>query len=189
VIVPRKKQYIEEEVIEKAMALFWQKGYEITSMQMLEKEMGINKFSIYASFGNKDGVFLESIKCYKRRIREITKKLEVSSNGVKGIKQYFYDFIEFSKDSTLRKGCLIANTVNELNGDANPKILEELSKFTSNIRSLFASNLQQEKKINHAEVEEKADYLIISVFGLSSASRVFNDKQLKNYIENIFKSI
>ena len=57
----RKKEYIEEEVIDKAMHLFWKKGYENTSMKMLEKEMGINKFSIYSSFGNKDGVFIECI--------------------------------------------------------------------------------------------------------------------------------
>jgi len=49
----RKKEYIEEEVIENAMYLFWQNGYENTSMKMLEQEMGINKFSIYSSFGSK----------------------------------------------------------------------------------------------------------------------------------------
>ena len=64
----RKKQYIEEEVIEKAMHLFWRNGYESTSMQMLEKEMGINKFSIYSSFGSKHGVFLESLKSYNKKV-------------------------------------------------------------------------------------------------------------------------
>jgi AcrR family transcriptional regulator len=43
-------------VIEKAMSLFWRNGYQNTSVRMLEKEMGINQFSIYASFGNKHGV-------------------------------------------------------------------------------------------------------------------------------------
>lgn len=62
----RKKEYIESEVIEKAMTLFWRNGYENTSMQMLEKEMGINKFSIYSSFGSKHGVFVESLKTYKK---------------------------------------------------------------------------------------------------------------------------
>ena len=58
----RKKAYIEEQVIEKAMNLFWRNGYESTSVRMLENEMGINQFSIYASFGSKQGVFKESIK-------------------------------------------------------------------------------------------------------------------------------
>ncbi|MEH6535614.1 MAG: TetR/AcrR family transcriptional regulator [Psychroserpens sp.] len=185
----RKKEYIEEEVIEKAMDLFWRNGYETTSMQMLEKEMGINKFSIYASFGSKEGVFLESIKFYKQKLRQITDKLKASSNGIAGLKQYFYDFIEFSRDATIRKGCLITNSANELDENANLKIKDELSKFTNNIRSLFANNLKKEEDLNAIEVEEKADYLIISMFGLASASRVFNESQLYNYIENIFKSL
>jgi AcrR family transcriptional regulator len=41
------------------MSLFWRNGYESTSVRMLEKEMGINQFSIYASFGSKQGVFLK----------------------------------------------------------------------------------------------------------------------------------
>jgi AcrR family transcriptional regulator len=69
----RNKQYNEQEVIEKAMSLFWRNGYQNTSVRMLEKEMGINQFSIYASFGNKHGV-VESLKCYKTKIYSILKK-------------------------------------------------------------------------------------------------------------------
>jgi AcrR family transcriptional regulator len=63
-------------VIEKAMSLFWRNGYQNTSVRMLEKEMGINQFSIYASFGNKHGVFVESLKCYKTKIYSIFEKLQ-----------------------------------------------------------------------------------------------------------------
>ena len=42
-IMSRQKGYKEEEVVEKAMNLFWRNGYEATSMAMLEQEMGINK--------------------------------------------------------------------------------------------------------------------------------------------------
>ena len=61
----RKKQYNEEEVVEKATGLFWRNGYEATTVRMLEKDMVINQFSIYSSFGNKQCVFLESINDYK----------------------------------------------------------------------------------------------------------------------------
>lgn len=72
----RKKEYIEDEVIERAMNLFWRNGYESTSMQMLEKEMGINKFSIYSSFGSKHGVFLESLKSYKGKVSTLLEKFK-----------------------------------------------------------------------------------------------------------------
>ena len=185
----RKKEYLEAVVIEKAMHLFWRNGYENTSMRMLEKEMGINKFSIYSSFGNKEGVFIESLKCYRKKLSQITDQLKTSSNGVTGLKKYFYDFIEFSRYNGVYKGCLVTNSINELPQEASPLIKEELSQLTDDIKSLFTTNLQQEQYLNRVTIEEKADYLIISMFGLASASRVFHDTQLHNYIENIFKSV
>ncbi|MEI6865450.1 TetR/AcrR family transcriptional regulator [Flavicella sp.] len=184
----RKKEYLEEEVIVKAMNLFWRNGYETTSMQMLEKEMGINKFSIYSSFGNKKGVFLESLKCYKQKLNKLINQLKTSENGIAGLKQYFYDFIEFTKETEFGKGCLITNTANEIGEDADEKIKDALTKFTDDVKQVFIQILKQDKTKDNATIEQQADFLIISMFGLSSATRIFNKIQLYNYIENIFKN-
>lgn len=182
----RKKEYIEDEVLEKAMNLFWRKGYETTSMYMLEKEMGINKFSIYSSFGSKKGLFLESLKLYRQKLSEITDELEESSNGIIGIKQYFYNFLKFSKGKGLCKGCLVTNTANEIDNNADPKILAQIERFSIDVRQLFLDNLIQNDGKNNKIIEEQADYLLISMIGLSSASRFCDETQLKNYIENTF---
>jgi len=187
--MPRKKQYNEQEVIEKAMQLFWRNGYETTSMHMLEKEMGINKFSIYASFGSKEGVFLESIKCYRQRLNKLIEKLRKSPSGIGSIKEYFHDFLEFSKENEYGKGCLITNTANEIGQDSDKQIKRVLTDFMEHLRTVFAEVLEQDKTRDRATIVQQADYLIISMFGLSSASRVFNAAQMENYIENIFKNI
>lgn len=185
----RTKNYKEEEVIEKAMNLFWRNGYETTSTRMLEKEMGINQFSIYSSFGNKQGVFLESIKCYELKIRSITNKLKVSLNGVEGIKQYFYDFIEFSNDSDHPRGCMITNAVNELGENAGPLVQSEIIRFSSDIRSLFYTNLRQDTSKSEEALDKQANYLIIAMSGLASASKIFNQKQLADFIETTFEQL
>lgn len=182
----RTKQYNEEEVIEKAMALFWRNGYENTSVRMLEKEMGINQFSIYSSFGSKHGVFLESIKCYKKRIKAITDTLEKSQNGVIGLKQYFYDFIDFSKDNGIKKGCLVTNTVNELGENGDPLLMNELLSFFNSVIVLFKNNLKQDISKDEATIETQANYLGTSMLGLSLASKILNKKQLDDYIETTF---
>ncbi|WP_108869417.1 TetR/AcrR family transcriptional regulator [Aquimarina aquimarini] len=185
----RKKKYKEEEVIEKAMYLFWKKGYESTSVRMLEKEMGINQFSVYASFGNKQGVFLESLKCYKKKIQ--TELLDVldSAKGIESVKQYFYNFLNFSKDQEGNKGCLVTNTINELEDGVDTLIADEVFKFAANVRENFYNKLRQEERISEKEVEEKANYLIISLQGLSVASKVFKEKELFDYIEGVFKNV
>ncbi|WP_277483580.1 TetR/AcrR family transcriptional regulator [Catalinimonas alkaloidigena] len=171
------------------MNLFWRNGYESTSMQMLEKEMGINKFSIYSSFENKNGVFLESIKCYRQKLNRLLSNLKSSTNGVESIKEYFYNFVEFSKDNGYGKGCLVTNTANEIGQDADKKIKDALSQFTENVRAHFAEILRRDQSKDNEIIEQQADYLIIAMFGLASASRTFNPSQLENYIENIFKSL
>ena len=185
----RKKQYIEQEVLEKAMSLFWRNGYETTTVRMLEKEMGINQFSIYASFGSKQGVFLESINTYKKKISTITSTLENSQNGVVGIKQYFYDFLEFAKENKVSKGCLVTNTVNELGQKADPVLLEELTKFADDIKLLFVNNLKQDHQKDALTIESQANYLMTSILGLSVASKIFNNKQLEDFIETAFKNL
>lgn len=181
----RRKQYNEDEVIEKATNLFWKNGFEATSMQMLEKEMGINKFSIYASFGNKDGVFVECIKNYTQKIAAIKNTLKKSNNGHVGIKQYFVDFIEFSKEAQKQKGCLITNTFNEAHDAVSSEVTDELSCFIKDIKELIENNVRQDNN-NETFVNKQTNYLMISLYGLASASKVFDQDQLKDYINNIF---
>lgn len=185
----RKKQYIEQEVLEKAMSLFWRNGYESTSVRMLEKEMGINQFSIYSSFGSKQGVFLESINTYKKKINCITDTLENSKNGVTGIKQYFYDFLEFANENDVNKGCLVTNTVNELGENADPVVMVELVKFASNIKRLFVNNLKQDFEKDTETIERQANYLMTSLLGISMASKIFDKKQLEDSIETAFNNV
>ncbi|AQS94616.1 MULTISPECIES: TetR/AcrR family transcriptional regulator [Polaribacter] len=181
----RKKQYNEQVVIEKAMALFWRNGYENTSVRMLEKEMGINQFSIYASFGNKQGVFLESIKCYRKQIRQITDILENGKNGIKDIKDYFFNFLEFSKENACYKGCLVTNTVSELKSEENPLIMKELLFFSNEIKQLFVRSLKQ-NDYEEVLIDKKANFLMNSLLGLSIASKVYSTKELEEIIEMTF---
>ncbi|WP_276167524.1 TetR/AcrR family transcriptional regulator [Zobellia alginiliquefaciens] len=185
----RKKQYNEQEVIEKATALFWRNGYEATTVRMLEKEMGINQFSIYSSFGNKQGVFLKSIDDYKKKVRAITDKLQQSKNGKEGIKQYFYDFLEFAKEDEKNRGCLVTNTVNEIKDDSDPIIKTELVAFADNIKQLFINNLIQDEGKSPKQIEGQANYLMNSLLGLSVSSKVFDQEQIKDIIEFTFVNL
>ena len=188
--MPRSKSYNETEVVDKAMHLFWQKGFENTSVRMLEKKMGINQFSIYASFESKQGVFLECIEAYKRKLKDITDMLATSENGVEGIKDHFYRFLEFSRSEEFRgKGCLIVNTANELTEHSDPRIRKAIFESIEEIKLLFVRNLKQEKNKDSSWVAQNANYLIISLMSLASASRLFDREMLANFIESTFNKV
>ena len=187
----RQKKYIESEVIEKAMQLFWRNGYETTSVRMLEKEMGINQFSMYASFGNKQGVFIESVKCYQKKARiELIDKLKSAPAEVSSIKQYFIDFVNFSKEEEESyKGCLLTNTVNELGASADPEILSEIIQFAYQVKTAFIEILEKDTTKNKETIAQQANYLMVALQGLSVSSKMFKKQQLDDFITGTFINI
>lgn len=186
----RKKNYIESEVIDKAMQLFWNNGYETTSVRMLEKAMGINQFSMYASFGSKQGVFIESIKRYKSKVRvALIDTMNASNNGVEDIKQYFCNFIEFSKESNQCKGCLLTNTANEFGEKVDSQIKSEIIQFATKIKAAFIDKLKQDSAKDEHIIEKQANYLMIALQGVSVASKMFTSKQLDDFIETTFEHL
>lgn len=185
----RKKEYNENEVVEKAMHLFWRNGYETTSMQMLEKEMGINKFSIYASFGNKHGLFIESLKCYKIRISNILVKFKNASNGVEDIKQFFYDSVNINRKEERIKGCFITNTYNEFSENEDKLIKDQMQSFMKQLKILIIEKLKMDDSKDEETVIKEANFLLLAKHGLAAAARVNCKKEIEDYIEMTFKTI
>lgn len=184
----RKKEYIEEEVLEKAMNLFWNNGYENTSMQMLEKEMGINKFSIYSSFGNKHSLFLESLKNYKSKVSVILEKFKNASNGVEDIKQFFYDSVDVRYKGNI-KGCLVTNTYYEFSETEDQLIKEQMQSFMDNLKSLIIEKLRLDGSKDEETIIKQANFLLLAKHGLATASRVNSKKEIEDYIEMTFKNL
>ena len=187
--MPRQKSYSEDDVLNKAMNLFWIQGYEQTSMQDLEKKMGINKFSIYSSFGSKEGLLLASIKTYSKQLEPLLTKLKNSEKGKDAVKEYFSDFLEFCWENDSYKGCLISNVANGNCSKSSPNINNSVQQFTKHIKSIFKEALDKDSTLVQDSNEALANYLFIAMFGLSTAARVFSKKELTNYINNIFNTL
>ena len=60
----RPRSFDEEEVLDVAMRLFWEHGFDGTSMSELTEAMGINRRSVYAAFGNKEALFTAALGRY-----------------------------------------------------------------------------------------------------------------------------
>ena len=187
--VARKKNYDDREVVEKAMNLFWKNTYESTSMQMLEKEMGINKFSIYASFGNKHGLFMASLAYYKEKVGAIIKKFASGTNGVQDIKQFFIDSVTIIDRDRSRNGCLLTNTYNEFAASEDAVIQEEMNSFMSSIKELFIEKLRMDGSKDEETIMREANFLLLAKHGLAAASRVNTAQEIEDYIEMTFKNI
>ena len=186
-----KKNYNEDVVTDKAMRLFWSNGYHTTSTRMLEKEMGINLFSIYSSFKNKDGVFLASVKCYKNLIRQkLLIPLAKKPKTIATLKGFFYDFLNFTKKQKSYQGCLLINTANELGNDMTENIAKEIMSFSEEIRLLISSILNENQPNSEADVIRKqTNYIFVALQGVALTAKAIDQTQIDDYIEMTFSGL
>lgn len=183
----RRKQYVEEEVIEKAMNVFWENGYASTSIRELEKEMGINQFSIYSSFGNKKGVFLRALSHYKNKVKEIFLAELIKSDGsLSDIQNFLQSFVHSVKSGRTPNGCLMANTAMAI-GSKDKEVKIQLNVFFELLKNVFKDVLQKSKAkkeiSKNADIEAYANYLVVCTEGLAVTSKVMSQKALNDFIE------
>lgn len=109
----RSREFEESAVLQKAMELFWQQGYEKTSLNDLVEHMGIHRRSLYDTFGDKHTLFLKAIDCFgefvKSRLKFEVSRAETAKQAI----QRIFDFmIEQSEGKAL--GCFFVNSATEL---------------------------------------------------------------------------
>ncbi|MEE3808016.1 MULTISPECIES: TetR/AcrR family transcriptional regulator [Lysinibacillus] len=111
----RTREFDEEKVLEAAMQLFWEKGYEATSLSDLTARMGIQRPSIYSTFGDKKELFEAALRRYTTsRAADIRARLQSHTSVKQAFATFFEEVIaaEYTKD--LSNGCFCINTMVEL---------------------------------------------------------------------------
>ena len=138
----RTVEFNECEIIDKAMNVFWEKGYQATSMQDLVDAMQINRSSIYNTFGDKHQLFMKCISSYfDNAMLEIKEKVAKQSSAKQALINIITDKAAWIVDCD--KGCLGIKTVFEIAPEDN-----EVRKQMSRNNEIFLQFL--------AEVVQKA---------------------------------
>lgn len=129
----RPKEFDEAEVLERAMQLFWLRGYERLGLAELLQHMGISRQSLYNAFGSKRGLFLRTIEHYRAtQLAQALALLERDAPPIENVKAVMRFFETLASDERCR-GCLVANALVEM-GPHDPEIAELLGQTLERLR-------------------------------------------------------
>jgi len=186
-IMPRSKTYSDDLVLEKAMNVFWLHGYEATSVRLLEKEMGINQFSIYASFKNKKNLFVNALRKYREYvIIHRFQPLLQENAGLAELEKFLLSAATSKKEKEEKKGCLVVNTAGEL-GEHDPDIALEINRYYDFIRNMILKVLKNAVAKGeipaNTDIEKQASFFLGVMQGISVAGKTMEKSQLKDFIE------
>jgi len=191
--MPRQKAYSDEEVLEKAMQVFWDHGYEATSVRMLEKEMGINQFSIYSAFTNKKKLFVESLKKYREYVKTNRFHPLLKPNArLKDLEHFLENFSRQVRNGETYRGCLVVNSTAEF-GNKDPEVAAELQNYFNFIKNMIKkvliNSVEAGEISSETDPDKYSNYLLGIMQGLSVGAKVLSEKQINDIISVAFMNI
>lgn len=187
-IMPWTKNFDIDVTLDKAMRLFWSRGYDATSMTDLVRNMGINRGSLYDTFGDKRSLFIAALhryddKCRKSRLAALEREL----CPIAAIQGLFDHWIDLILDDPTRAGCFLTNTALELSThDCEiENIVAQSQKETEQFFYRLIKTGQRSGDIPHAlDARQTARVLLAELVGLLVLARSRPERALLRSIAN-----
>ena len=175
----RNKEFDEKEALRRAMELFWQQGYEKTSMQDLVNYMGIHRRSIYDTFGDKHTLFIRALSHYVE-VMDIRIKNNIKAElTVKQAIRKLFEMVIYPNEKQPR-GCLTVNTAVELSlldQEVAEKITETFIKTEALLFDLLKHGQEQGEISEHYDIKGLSKFIHNSLVGIRVLAKTTDDKK------------
>lgn len=190
--MPRPRSKSRDELISSAMGVFWENGFNATSIEDLVATTGVGRGGIYSDFGGKEDLFLACLEAYRACFADPAMHVLTSTTeGLSSIEAYFDFFIALhEKRGMPGPGCFIANTMTEL-APHHAGVRRIVNTHSADLKAAFETSLAQEARtsdlqIDKTEIAEIAEFLVTSSQGLWSYGKSISDiRILKRFKETL----
>ena len=168
----RSRTIDDKIVINRAVAVFWQRGYAATSMRDLSEATGLSAAALYNRYHDKDGLFVEALRRYADEgLVERLARLSDLREPLSAISGFFDELIDMSVNDRDRRGCLLVNTV--LDGATMSQAARELVRERlGEVESFFRVQLQRAREAKRITSEIDPCYAAETLLGTVLAIRV-----------------
>ncbi|CAN5609491.1 TetR/AcrR family transcriptional regulator [soil metagenome] len=185
----RPRKFDQARVLDQATELFWTKGYERTSIEDLCEHVGIHRGSLYATFGDKQELFLSCLDRFRQSAQaRVYAILEEPGEPKELLERFFERSIENSmSNDKQRRGCFIANTAMGL-AAFDPNVASRVEAYCLDSENSFYNFLlraQQAGKIKSKHnLRELARFLVSTKQGLHVMAKTATDRKA---LEDVYK--
>jgi TetR/AcrR family transcriptional regulator, transcriptional repressor for nem operon len=178
----RTKVFNEEVVLNKAVDLFWEKGYNGTSAQELVDGLGISRSSLYDTYGDKFQLYKSSLLQYRKQFGgSMIAMIDSSTDFEKTLKEIFHYVVTESLQEKCSKGCFMINSTIEL-ASHNQEIAKIVNDNMQDIEDALFRLIKKGQKAKQfsksLSPRSLARFVFNTISGLRVASKSGADKKV-----------
>ena len=165
--VGRPRSFDENEMLDRALDVFWQRGAAATTTRVLEAELGVTQSSLYNAFGSKQALLDRALDRYVDRMEaSVVAPLDAPEAGIADLLA-FVDAMMTWISKTGGPGCMLLNLLAE-HGTADAALVERARVYRDRIRSACRSVLE---RLDREAAPGRADLIVSAVLGINIAAR------------------
>lgn len=190
----RKPSFDRADVVQRALKLFWTKGYHATSLKDLELALDMRPGSIYAAFGSKENIFIEALNLYAESSRTLLEaSLSSAPSKVVGLANYIRNFGCADTETAPSRACMLMKTVLETPDD-DPVLRQSAERLIREAEAGYTDVFRDAQSNGelpaNAKPDRLASWLMTQVFGLGAyAQRSDTTERLQLLTEDIAQDI
>ena len=171
--------YDPEKMLLSIMHLFWEKGYETTSIQDIVAVSGLKPGSLYNLYGNKEGIFEAVMSLYAELLlQQVRTLLEKEGDALDNISLFLKDIVVATIANTQTNGCLLVKTLLVI-PPKDTKIQEQIAEVFSTVETLLTQVLEKAKQQYHLRVNPTnfATFMMTTIYGAHVYYKTHKDEQ------------
>lgn len=178
--MPRPKAFDPDTVLDRAVDLFWARGYEAVSIQDLVDHLGISRSSLYQTFGDKQALWLAALDRYRNTGEGEARLLRESESApLDAIRHFFRAIVDQSVATAAAdcgpRGCLLANAAVE-RGPTDAETARRAQTALEGLQQTFERVLQRAQEAGELDADRDAQalgrFLANAVYGLRATARL-----------------
>ncbi|MFI6506334.1 TetR/AcrR family transcriptional regulator [Streptosporangium sp. NPDC050855] len=175
----RTKEFDPDAALQKALELFWERGYEATSMADLVEHLGIARASIYATFGGKHDLYVKAFERYlQTRDPRVVEVLSQPGPALPAVRALVEAYAEESLCDERRRGCMVVNAAVEVMS-RDPQTARRVEASWDNLETALTSALTRARA--QGEIPQDRDpralarFLLVMMQGMRVLGRAHPD--------------
>ncbi|MEU6711171.1 helix-turn-helix domain-containing protein [Nonomuraea sp. NPDC046802] len=188
----RSKEFDPDVALRRALELFWERGYEATSMADLVARLGVARASIYGTFGGKRELYLKALELYVAD-RNVVESLSQPGPALPAVRSFLESYVAECLADELRRGCMVVNTAVEF-GARDAAVSRKVAWSWAELETALAAALVRARAQGEIPAGKDphalARFLLVLLQGVRVLGRADPDpRRLRDAVDQAMKAI
>lgn len=186
--MPRPKTFDVDDVLDRAVDLFWVQGYAATSMEDLVNHLGINRGSLYSTFGSKQELYERALERYLTTGQD--RFAQMISDPAIPLRDAVKALLTSAATKTDHRGCLLVNTTMERNA-TDERSLHMTSQGFDDLRAILIGTFESrpDELANGLTPDRAADLVLVAAQGLRVIGATESEIRADSTIQSVLDTL